>query len=362
MPHEDEEPDDEQPASPGDPERGPHAMIPGPADRETAGAGPAGQRPERPVPPPEVPGGTPEAATPAVAAPLGVPPSGTGAADQAPLPPPAPSPAAPHCTAPPPPPPAGTGPPWTGPASPGPLPPDPDDPRTPETRGPLRRRAAWGWGYGLAGLAVGFGPEVLLYAASLGVAASSSAGAKVTSGSAIALVVVSLVVYGWQTAAAWFFSVRIAGRRLSAWGFRLPTRAYFWTIPLALAFVYVVSFYYDYKVRPKPQDIIGEFPHSGLGIALFVILAVIMAPLFEEVFFRGFLFRAFASSWGWVPGAIVSASVFGIAHAQIDVFVPLFALGLMLAWVYKRTGSLWTSISLHALFNGISVVAWALTG
>jgi membrane protease YdiL (CAAX protease family) len=52
--------------------------------------------------------------------------------------------------------------------------------------------------------------------------------------------------------------------------------------------------------------------------------------------------------------------VFGLAHLQLSVFVPLFALGFALAWVYKRTGSLWTSITLHALFNAISVLAWAL--
>ena len=42
--------------------------------------------------------------------------------------------------------------------------------------------------------------------------------------------------------------------------------------------------------------------------------------------------------------------------------MPLFALGLALAWVYKRTGSLWTSIAMHGLFNLIAVAAWALTG
>ncbi len=311
------------------------------------GPGPGGQRPQRPLPPPQVPGRTPagSAHTPAPASPVAQP-----WAEHITVPPPPP----------PPPPPPLSGPPWvtTGP----PAPPDPDDPRAPETRGPLRRRAAWGWSQGLAGLAVGFGPEVLLYAASLGVASSGAAGTKVTTGSAIALVVVSLVVYGWQTAAAWFFSLRTAGRGLAAWGFRLPTRAYFWTIPTALAVVYGVSIVHDMVIHPKQQDIVGEFPHSGIGVTLFVILAVVMAPVFEEVFFRGFLFRAFASSWGWLPGAAVSAGVFGIAHAQVDVFIPLFALGLTLAWVYKRTGSLWTSISLHALFNGISVLAWALTG
>ena len=72
-----------------------------------------------------------------------------------------------------------------------------------------------------------------------------------TTGSAITLVVISLVIYGWQTAAAWFFSVRVAGRRLSAWGFRLPTRAYFWTIPAALAVVYVASIAHDVLVHPQ---------------------------------------------------------------------------------------------------------------
>ena len=222
-------------------------------------------------------------------------------------------------------------------------------------------RAGWGWRLSLAGLVVGFGPQVLLYAVALGIDTSTSV-ETVTVGSAVALVVGSIIVYGWQTLAAWFFSLRVAGRRLALWGFVRPSKAFFWTIPAALVAVYVVSALHDVVVHPKPQDIIGEFPRTTAGIVLFVILAVIVAPLFEEIFFRGFLFRGFSSSWGWVAGACVSAAVFGIAHLQLDVFVPLFALGLALAWVYKRTGSLWTSIAFHALFNGLSVLAWALTG
>jgi len=222
-------------------------------------------------------------------------------------------------------------------------------------------RAGWGWGLSLAGLAVGFGPEALLYAAALGMGTSTSTG-KVTIGSAVALVIGSLVVYGWQTLAAWFFSLRVAGHKLALWGFTTPNKAFFWTIPVALAAVYLVSILHDLVVHPQQQDVIGEFPRTTAGIILFVILAVVMAPLFEEIFFRGFLFRGFSSSWGWVAGACVSAAVFGLAHLQLDVFVPLFALGLALAWVYKRTGSLWTSIAFHALFNAISVLAWALSG
>ena len=176
----------------------------------------------------------------------------------------------------------------------------------------MDERAGWGWGLCLAGLAVGFGPVALLYAAALGTGVSRER-RQGDLGSAVALVVSSLVVYGWQTLAAWFFSLRVAGRRLALWGFTTPSKAFFWTIPAALAAVYVVSFLHDLVVHPKQQDIIGEFPRTTAGIVLFVILAVVMAPLFEEIFFRGFLFRGFASSWGWVTGACVSAAVFGLA-------------------------------------------------
>ena len=168
----------------------------------------------------------------------------------------------------------------------------------------------------------------------------------------------SFVTYGWQTFAAWLFSLRRAVGGLRAWGFRKPTVAYFWTIPTAIIAVYAVSYFHDLVVHPKQQEIVDQFPHTAGGLVLFVVLAVVMAPLFEEVFFRGFLFRGFANSWGWGWGAVASAAIFGLAHLQLDVFVPLFALGIGLAWVYHRTGSLWTSISLHALFNGISVLAW----
>ena len=42
--------------------------------------------------------------------------------------------------------------------------------------------------------------------------------------------------------------------------------------------------------------------------------------------------------------------------------MPFFALGLVLAWVFYRSGSLWTNIAVHASFNGISVLAWAAFG
>jgi membrane protease YdiL (CAAX protease family) len=207
---------------------------------------------------------------------------------------------------------------------------------------------------------VGFGPEALLTLAALGSKDSAGAAAKVSVTSALVLLTSSLIAYGWQTFAAWLFSLRMTGLRLALWGFNRPGKATLWIVPAGLAAVYAVSLLYGLAVHSKQQEIISEFPRSAGGLVLFLLVAVVMAPLFEEIFFRGFLFRGFAESWGWVVGAIVSAAVFGLAHLQLDVFVPLFALGFVLAWAYKRTGSLWTSISLHALFNLLSVMGWWL--
>jgi membrane protease YdiL (CAAX protease family) len=222
--------------------------------------------------------------------------------------------------------------------------------------------AAWRWPQAVAGLALGSAPEALLYLAALIVGTTENAGGKVTAGSAAALAVGSLVLYGWQAIAAWLFSLRTAGRKLALWGFRRPTKAVFWTVPLGLVAVYAVSIAHDIVVRPEQQQIISEFPRNGLGVGLFVLVAVIMAPLFEEIVFRGFLFRGLANSWGWVWGALASSAVFGLAHLQLDVFVPLAVLGFALAWAYRQTGSLWTCIIMHALFNLIAVIAWAVTG
>lgn len=223
-------------------------------------------------------------------------------------------------------------------------------------------QASWRWPQALAGLAIGAAPEALLSLAALLGAAGSSSSGTVSAGSAALLAVSALVLYGWQGLSAWLFSLRSAGRSLALWGFRRPNRAILWTVPLGLVAVYAVSLAHELVVHPEQQPIVNEFPRSGAGAALFVVVAVVMAPLFEEIVFRGFLFRGLANSWGWVWGALASAAVFGLAHLQLDVFVPLATLGFFLAWAYKRTGSLWSCIAMHGIFNAIAVLAWALTG
>ena len=220
----------------------------------------------------------------------------------------------------------------------------------------------WTWKQSLWGLLLGMGPFIALYAATSSSSSDVDIGDEVTAATAIIFLISAAIGYGWQLFAAWLFSVRAASHKLRAWGFRRPTWAFFWTIPLVLVVAYMVSYANDVAFSPPEQDIVNAFPPSAAGVVLFTIVAVVMAPLCEEIYFRGFVFKGFANSWGWVRGAAVSGAFFSLAHLQLTLFVPFFVLGFGLAWVYQRTGSLWTSIALHATFNGVAVLAWALLG
>lgn len=94
----------------------------------------------------------------------------------------------------------------------------------------------------------------------------------------------------------------------------------------------------------------------------YILLAVVAAPLYEEIIFRGVLFPIAARRIG-IPGGILAVSaVFALLHFHLPSLMPLFLLSIALCLAYWRTGSLWTSIGLHALFNGASVLVLSLQG
>jgi len=96
---------------------------------------------------------------------------------------------------------------------------------------------------------------------------------------------------------------------------------------------------------------------------LFIAMAVVFAPLVEELAFRVFLFNAFLRYAPFWIAALGSSFLFGLAHAQapaeiITVSIPLTAGGVVLAAVYQRTRNYWSNVATHALFNGVSVIAF----
>jgi membrane protease YdiL (CAAX protease family) len=97
----------------------------------------------------------------------------------------------------------------------------------------------------------------------------------------------------------------------------------------------------------------------------FAILVAVLAPIAEEIFFRGMIFRAFKNGMGLWPAAIVSGLLFGALHIdalsseRLLQVVPLAVLGVSFALLYSWTGTLYSTIALHATNNAIAVAAYA---
>jgi membrane protease YdiL (CAAX protease family) len=109
-------------------------------------------------------------------------------------------------------------------------------------------------------------------------------------------------------------------------------------------------------------------PSNTLGQALFLIGGGLLAPVGEETLFRGYVFNALrqtfsARTWGVALAYVASALLFSVVHAPgilegaIALVVPIFAIGLLLAWAMHFTGSLIPCIIAHAINNGVALVA-----
>lgn len=104
-------------------------------------------------------------------------------------------------------------------------------------------------------------------------------------------------------------------------------------------------------------DISRLFGTSPFGIALTVVVAVFVGPFAEEVVFRGVAFAQLERWQGTASAVFGSSLLFGLLHVNAVELVPLVIAGALFAWVFYATRSLWTSVTAHALFNLMSIVA-----
>lgn len=108
---------------------------------------------------------------------------------------------------------------------------------------------------------------------------------------------------------------------------------------------------------PPPQPVFEVFMEEKSGrMLLFLTLFVSMfGPVIEEMFFRGFMYSAIKKHLGFLGAAFLSASIFSILHTNIVGFLPIMALGVLLAYLYEKTGSLVAPMAVHILHNSIIV-------
>jgi membrane protease YdiL (CAAX protease family) len=94
----------------------------------------------------------------------------------------------------------------------------------------------------------------------------------------------------------------------------------------------------------------------AMAVNLFLGVAV-LAPIGEEMFFRGFLHNCARRRLGAFWGTLLSATAFALAHGGPLTMPAILPMGILLAVAYDMTGSLWVSMTMHGVNNGIMVLA-----
>lgn len=106
-------------------------------------------------------------------------------------------------------------------------------------------------------------------------------------------------------------------------------------------------------VSVNEQDMVGLFRNTDdpLLFSLLLILAIVIAPITEELLFRAGLFRYLRTRIPRSLALLAPAFLFAILHGNLVTLAPLLALGMVFSLAYERTGSVVVPIVAHALFN-----------
>ena len=121
----------------------------------------------------------------------------------------------------------------------------------------------------------------------------------------------------------------------------------FWMISIGVNFITALILGYTAPVAPD------SFPTTPQGALLMVVLAVVIAPLCEEIMFRGYIQRAYESYAPWI-GIVVGGLIFALYHLRFQGLAALLPVSMLLGLLAWRTESLWPSVLLHSLFNGFA--------
>jgi membrane protease YdiL (CAAX protease family) len=190
------------------------------------------------------------------------------------------------------------------------------------------------------------------------------AGTLVTAHPVAASAILGAAVYGIFLLMVYLQIVR---RRRIGWhtiGFRWPPILLLALTPLlaigqlaavAVTNLILVSLIGEFE-NPQVEAITGGQSFSWLNFLLTLLLAGGIAPLVEEVIFRGLIYGWLRAHMPIAVAVIVSAAIFAAAHVIPLLLPALFVVGIILALVYEYSGSLWTSILLHSIQNTLATI------
>jgi len=228
--------------------------------------------------------------------------------------------------------------------------------------GTSRRSVPWGLGHVGIGLLVGMLASVLAMGVVVAVQGSDAAD---DPGLAVGSLVQGALYLGLLGVPAWLVFARgvrwvdlgwhrmPTGRvREALQGLAIGVVAQMAAVPLL--YVPILLLADDLDVSGPARELVDRA--DGAGVALLVVMVVVMAPVAEELFFRGLALRAFESRMGRRSALAASALLFGLTHLQLLQLPALVMIGLVCGWLAQRDGTLGRAVWAHVGFNAVTVL------
>lgn len=158
--------------------------------------------------------------------------------------------------------------------------------------------------------------------------------------------------------------IRLSGSSIRALGVTRNNLSQIWrAIPAYIAYlvstfavIAALGFFVSEATLNKEQEIGFEVGGTKEAILAFIAL-VIIAPIAEELLFRGFLFQGLKKKIDYRVAIAISAVLFGLAHMQLNVGVDTAVLGVFLAWLMHKTNNIAVPIALHMIKNFVAFLA-----
>jgi len=243
----------------------------------------------------------------------------------------------------------------TPPPTPAP-PPSPERESLSRSSATIAARISWGWGTVVIGLLVAIAIFFGLVLAIVGGLAALGIEPEENSPGGLAL---NTLLYVTFLGVPWAVASRGGRSATQALGIQGIRWRQIWWVPVGLVMTYAAMIAFVLL-----QQLVGIEPEGNLdsdlladrGTVVVAIIAIgIVAPIAEEIFFRGFIFAGVTRSAGIIPGLLVSGLLFGAAHLQLSLLIPFSAVGVVFAFLYLRTRSIYASMLVHGAFNMISL-------
>ena len=182
----------------------------------------------------------------------------------------------------------------------------------------------------------------------------------------------SVILYAMLLAGT-FFSVKVRHHSTpSALGLKFDGlgKGFAWGLGLGLP-LFVAALGVAYVSQeifgPTTTDYVSQSMNSltstgigGLLIFLLLFTLVVLAPVCEEIFFRGYLYPALRNRMGMQPAMLLNGLLFAAAHFEVVGFLPRMLLGYGLCYMYERNHTLSGPMVGHALYNGLLVLLFGV--